>query len=52
MIENRVFDGGGDELEDDFQTLLREEVLNPKFLEEARGMLRMQEEKWEADACS
>ena len=52
MIENWVFDGGGDELEKDFETLLREEVLDPKFIEKARGMLRMKQEEWEAEVNS
>ncbi|KAM7488801.1 hypothetical protein LguiB_026285 [Lonicera macranthoides] len=49
MIGSWIFDGGGDELEEDFITLLGDKVNDPKFVEEARSMLRMKDEEWEAE---
>ncbi|KAM7484084.1 hypothetical protein LguiA_000093 [Lonicera macranthoides] len=49
MIGSWIFDGECDELEEDFITLLGDEVNDPKFVEEARSMSRMKEKEWDAE---
>lgn len=42
-------DGGSDDLEEDLLTLLGEDIKDPNFLEDARGMLRMKGVEWKAE---